>query len=144
VRISYVFALDATLAASPALAQVIVTTPGNDAAAHQYQAKQDRAAGWQDMRAARENGAMGNYAAAAQDQAAARESWHARIIRSMRPSATAEDQLRSSLGSSADCRVAAHYAHFLGLGFGRGSNMRLYPHGLLLRLALAYRAALYL
>ncbi len=78
MRINYVVALVTALAATPALAQVIVTTPDNGAAAaHQYQADQDRAAGRQDMSAARANAATGNYAAAAQDQAAARQNWHA-------------------------------------------------------------------
>jgi hypothetical protein len=76
MRINYVFALVAALASTPAFAQVVVTTPGNDAAGHQYQADQDRAAGRQAMHAAHENAAMGNYGAAAQDQAIARQDWH--------------------------------------------------------------------
>jgi hypothetical protein len=78
VRIHYVIALLTGLGATPALAQVIVTTPGNDAAAahHQYRAEQHRAAGREAMHAARANAAMGNYAAAAQDQAVARHNWH--------------------------------------------------------------------
>ncbi len=77
MRISSLVAIGALLAATPAMAQVIVTTPGNDAASHQYQADQERATGRQEMNAARANAAMGNYAAAAQDQAAARQNWHA-------------------------------------------------------------------
>lgn len=78
MRFVYASALIASLAATPAFAQVIVTTPGNDAAAanHQYRADQERSAGRQEMNAARANAAAGNYGAAAQDQAAARQNWH--------------------------------------------------------------------
>lgn len=76
MRIASVVGLAAMLAGTPAVAQVIVTAPGNDAGAHQYQADQDRTAARQDMAGARANAAVGNYGAAAQDQAAAYENWH--------------------------------------------------------------------
>jgi hypothetical protein len=76
MRITSIVGLAAMLAGTPAVAQVIVTAPGNDAGAHQYQADRDRAAARQDMSAARANAAAGNYGVAAQDQAAAHENWH--------------------------------------------------------------------
>jgi hypothetical protein len=76
MRISYALTVAGLLAGTPAMAQVVITSPGNGAAAHDYQADQDRAVGHQDMDAARANAAVGNYSAAAQDQAAAREAMH--------------------------------------------------------------------
>lgn len=78
VRISYVVATIMALAGMPALAQVVVTTPDNGAAAaHQEGAAQDRAAGRQNMQAAHENAAMGNYGIAAQEHAAGKQDFHA-------------------------------------------------------------------
>jgi hypothetical protein len=78
MRIGYIVAMAGLLAGAPAMAQVVVTTPNNGAAAaHDYQADRDRAAGHQDMNAARANAAVGNYAAAEQDRAAAHENFHA-------------------------------------------------------------------
>jgi hypothetical protein len=60
------------------MAQVVITTPNPRAAeAHDYQADQDRAAGHQNMNAARANAAVGNYSAAERDRAAAHEDFHA-------------------------------------------------------------------
>jgi hypothetical protein len=77
MRISYALAVAGLLAGGPAMAQVVIATPGNSSSAHDYQADQDRAAGHQNMDAARANAAVGNYGAAAQDKAAAREDMHA-------------------------------------------------------------------
>jgi hypothetical protein len=76
MRISYALAFVGLLAGTPAMAQIVVTTPGNDASAHDYQADQDRAVAHQDRDAARANAAVGNYSAAAQDQAASHEAMH--------------------------------------------------------------------
>jgi hypothetical protein len=89
----YAIALLTALGATPALAQVIVTTPDNGAAAHhQYRAEQHRAEGREAMHAARANAAMGNYAAAAQDKAIARHNWdeaHHQEHKAMRDSGVA-------------------------------------------------------
>ena len=78
MRITYALAVAGLFAGAPAMAQVVIATPGNGSAtAHDYQADQDRAAGHQNMDAARANAAVGNYGAAAQDQAAARADMHA-------------------------------------------------------------------
>jgi len=78
MRISYALAVAGLLASGSAMAQVVVTTPNNGAAAaHDYQSDQDRAAGHQAMDAARANAANGNYAAAAQDQSVAHQDMHA-------------------------------------------------------------------
>ena len=78
MRIGYAVAAAALLAGTPAMAQVIIGGGDPNAAAqHQYQADQDRAAGHQNMEAAHQQAAMGNYSAAAQDRAAAHEDWHA-------------------------------------------------------------------
>lgn len=78
MRIGYVIAAAAFLAASPAMADVVISSgPGDAGAAHQYQANQDRAAGHANMEAAHEQAAEGNYGNAARDRAAAHEDWHA-------------------------------------------------------------------
>ena len=78
MRISYIVAMAGLLASAPAMAQVVITTPNDGAAAaHDNQADQNRSAGHQDMNAARGNAAVGNYSAAAQDQAAAHENFRA-------------------------------------------------------------------
>jgi hypothetical protein len=78
MRISYALAVAGLLACGPAMAQVVITAPAPaTSSAHDYQADQDRAAGHQNMDAARANAAVGNYSAAAQDQAAAHQDMHA-------------------------------------------------------------------
>lgn len=76
MRVGHVVGVLALLAGTPALAQVVVTTPGTSSGYHEYRAQQSREAAHQDMRAARANAAVGNYAAAAQDQEAAHRNWH--------------------------------------------------------------------
>ena len=75
MRVGHVVGVLALLAGPPALAQVVVTTPGTAPGYHEYRAQQSREAAHEDMRAARENAAMGNYAEAARDQEAARHNW---------------------------------------------------------------------
>jgi hypothetical protein len=78
MRIGYAVAVAALLAGTPVMAQVIIS--GGDPIAaqqHQYQADQDRAAGRQNMEAAHQQAAMGNYGAAERDREAAHEDWHA-------------------------------------------------------------------
>ena len=78
MRIGYAAAVAALLAGSPAMAQVVIGTPDNGAAQqHQNQADQDRALGRENMDAARQQAAMGNYGAAQQDQQQAHQDWHA-------------------------------------------------------------------
>lgn len=77
MRISYIVAMAGLLACTPAMAQVVITTPDNSAAVHEDRADQAREAGHQNMGAARANAAVGNYSAAAQDQAAAHQDMHA-------------------------------------------------------------------
>jgi len=77
MRIGYVMAVAACLAAAPAMAQVTITN-GNDAAQwHQSNADRDRAAGRANIEASHQEAAMGNYSAAARDRYAAHEDWHA-------------------------------------------------------------------
>jgi len=77
MRVSYALAVAAFLAATPAMAQVSITTGNGDSAQHQYDANQDRAAGHANMEASHQEAAMGNYGAAARDREAAHEDWHA-------------------------------------------------------------------
>jgi hypothetical protein len=77
MRTASVVALAASLFAAPAMAQVVIQTPNGDAANHEMRADQDRADARAEHQAAQANAAMGNYGAAAQDQAAARHDWHA-------------------------------------------------------------------
>jgi len=77
MRIGYALTVAAMLASAPAMAQVIVTSPGNDSAAHQAQADQDRAMAHQERNDARAEAAQGNYGNAARDQAQAHADWHA-------------------------------------------------------------------
>ncbi|WP_158924035.1 hypothetical protein [Acidisphaera sp. S103] len=78
MRMGYIVAMAGLLAAGPAMAQVVITTPNNGAAAaHEYQSDQARSAGHQNMDAARANAAVGNYSAAEQDKAAAHQDFHA-------------------------------------------------------------------
>jgi hypothetical protein len=77
MRTAYAVALAASLLAAPAMGQVIIQTPGGDAAAHQAAADQHRANARAEHQAAEMNAAVGNYGAAADNQAAARHDWHA-------------------------------------------------------------------
>jgi hypothetical protein len=78
MHIGYAMAAAALLAATPAMAQITIGGGDPNAAqAHQYQSDQDRAAGRQNMEAAHQEAAMGNYGAAERDQQAAHEDWHA-------------------------------------------------------------------
>ncbi|HTB45939.1 MAG TPA: hypothetical protein VK741_20125 [Acetobacteraceae bacterium] len=78
MRIGYAMAAAALLAATPAMAQITIGGGDRDAAqAHQYQSDRDRTAGRQNMEAAHQEAAMGNYRAADRDQQAAHEDWHA-------------------------------------------------------------------
>jgi len=77
MRIGYALAVAAFLAASPAMAQLSITSGNDDAAHHQYNADRDRAAGRANMEASHQEAAMGNYGNAARDREAAHEDWHA-------------------------------------------------------------------
>ena len=74
MRTADAFGLAAFLAVSPAMAQVIIGGGNNDAA-HEAQAQQDRADARQDMNQARRDAAVGNYGAAAQEQRDAHHDW---------------------------------------------------------------------
>ena len=77
MRVGHVVGVLALLAGTPAMAQVVVTTPAAPASGyHQDRADESREAAHQDMRAAHANAAVGNYGAAAADQQAARENRH--------------------------------------------------------------------
>jgi hypothetical protein len=76
MRTAYAFGLAAFLAASPAMAQLVINGGGTDAARHDQRAQQDRTDAHQDMRQAHRDAAMGNYGAAAQAQGDARSDWH--------------------------------------------------------------------
>ncbi len=77
MRMTYAIAVAASLLAAPAMGQVIIQTPNGDSARHQEQADQDRSAAHAEHEQARTDAAMGNYGAAAQAQAGARQDWHA-------------------------------------------------------------------
>ncbi|HEY1932114.1 MAG TPA: hypothetical protein VGG99_08895 [Acetobacteraceae bacterium] len=77
MRIAYLLTVGAFLAGTPAVADVTITSGTDTGAQHQYQADQDRAAGRQNMDAAHQEAAMGNYGNAARDRAAAHEDRHA-------------------------------------------------------------------
>lgn len=78
MRIGYVAAVAAMLAAPPALAQVIIGGGDpNAASAHQYNADRDRDAGRANMEASRDAAAHGDYYAAQRYRDAARQDWHA-------------------------------------------------------------------
>jgi len=78
MRTAYAVAFAASLLAAPAMGQVVIQTPGNsDAAAHAAAADQHRANARAEHQAAQMNAAVGNYDAAAENQAAARHDWHA-------------------------------------------------------------------
>jgi len=70
MRIIPTFAAAAFLAASPCMAQVVITTPGdNGAVRHELRADEQEHAAQRDEHRAREDAAMGNYRGAAQEQA---------------------------------------------------------------------------
>lgn len=78
MRMGFALAVATFLAAAPAMAQVTITTgDSNGAARHQYDSQADRSAAHQNMEAAHQEAAMGNYGNAARDQQAAHEDWHA-------------------------------------------------------------------
>jgi hypothetical protein len=78
MRTAYAVAFAASLLAAPAMGQVVIQTPGSgDAAAHQAAADQHRANARAEHQAAQMNADVGNYDAAAENQAAARHDWHA-------------------------------------------------------------------
>jgi hypothetical protein len=73
MRIFPVFATAAFLAASPCMAQVIITPGGNDAARHAERADQQEHAAQHDEHKAREDAAMGDYRGASHEQAKAQD-----------------------------------------------------------------------
>jgi hypothetical protein len=77
MRSIHVVALAATLAAGPAMGQVVIQTPNPDAARHEQRSLQDRAdARWEHQEAER-RAARGDYAGAAEAQRDAQRDWHA-------------------------------------------------------------------
>jgi hypothetical protein len=74
MRTVYALGLAAFMAATPAVAQVVIG--GGDASRHEAQAQQDRAQARQDSAAARQRAAMGDYQGAARDQRAAQDERH--------------------------------------------------------------------
>jgi len=78
MRICYALTVAAMLAASPAMAQVIIGGGDpNAGAAHQYNADRDRDAGRANMEASRDAAAHGDYYDAERYRDAARQDWHA-------------------------------------------------------------------
>jgi hypothetical protein len=75
MRTAYALGLAAFLAATPAMAQVVIG--GGDASRHEAQAQQDRGAAQQDSAAARQRAAVGDYRGAARDQQEAQQERHA-------------------------------------------------------------------
>jgi hypothetical protein len=73
MRIFPVFATAAFLAASPCMAQVIITPGGNDAARHAESADQQAHAAQHDEHKAREDAAAGDYHAASHEQGKAQD-----------------------------------------------------------------------
>jgi hypothetical protein len=73
MRMLSAFATVAFLAASPCMAQVVITPGGADAARHEYHADRQEHAAQRDEHKAREDAAMGNYGAAAHEQAKAQD-----------------------------------------------------------------------
>src|SRR3954452_5378914 len=72
---AYALGLAAFLAVSPAMADVVIGSGGNDAARHEQRAQQDRMAAQHDSAEAQRDAAMGNYRGAAREQREAREEW---------------------------------------------------------------------
>jgi hypothetical protein len=73
MRIFPVFATAAFLAASPCMAQVIITPGGDDAARHSERADQQGHAAQHDEQKAHEDAATGDYRAASHEQAKAQD-----------------------------------------------------------------------
>jgi len=69
MRILPAFAAAAFLAASPCMAQIVITPGNNDGARHEERAEQQDHAARHDEHEARRDAAVGNYAGAAQAQA---------------------------------------------------------------------------
>jgi len=67
MRTVYAIGIAAFLAASPAMAQVVINTD-NDSARHDMRAQQDRSMANQDQAQAQRDAAVGNYRGAAQEQ----------------------------------------------------------------------------
>jgi hypothetical protein len=67
MRTAYALGLAAFIAATPAMAQVVIGG-GGDASRHEAQAQQDRAQARQDSAEARQHAAMGDYRGAAREQ----------------------------------------------------------------------------
>ena len=76
MRIGIPVVLAAALAATPAMAQLVIRTDDADSARHQYEANQSRADAHQEMNEARDKAAVGDYRGAAHEQAEARRDWH--------------------------------------------------------------------
>ena len=72
MRTVYAIGLAAFLAASPAMAQVVIG-PDNDSARHDMRAQQNRSDARQDQTQAQRDAAVGNYRGASQEQ---REAQH--------------------------------------------------------------------
>ena len=75
MRATYAIGLAAFLAASPAMADVVIGGGDNDATRHEMRADQDRAAARHDSAEAREHAAVGDYRGAAREQNEARQEW---------------------------------------------------------------------
>ena len=76
MRTIYSLTLAAFLAASPAMAQMVIGGGDNDAARHDRRAQEQRMDAHQDAEHARREAEMGNYGAAAHEQREARHEWH--------------------------------------------------------------------
>ena len=74
MRKLYSFGLVAFLAATPAMAQVVIGGD-NDAARHEWSTDQDRMRAHRDHREARRDAEMGDYRGAARDQRDAHRDW---------------------------------------------------------------------
>ncbi len=75
MRSTYIVAITALLAGSPAMGQVIIQTPNPDAARHEQRATRDRAdAQWEHQEAQR-RAAVGDYRGAAEAQRDAHRDW---------------------------------------------------------------------
>jgi hypothetical protein len=72
MRIFAAFATASFLAASPCMAQIVISPGGDDSARHQYRADQQEHAARYDEHRARQDAAVGNYRGAAQAQDEAR------------------------------------------------------------------------
>jgi hypothetical protein len=75
MRTLYALGFAAMLAASPAMADVVIGTTDHDSARHDQRAMQDRSAARQDNAEARERADMGDYRGAAREQHEARQEW---------------------------------------------------------------------